>query len=94
MKEKRRKFTSVFKTKVVLEALKERTTLSELSQKYEVHQNIIGKWKAEFLEKASIVFEKDVKKEETKIKDGELFKEIGMMKVENDWLKKKLGLYR
>jgi len=91
MKEKRRKFTSAFKTKVVLEALKERTTLSELSQKYEVHPNIIGKWKTEFLENASLVFDKNNKKESTNTEHDELYKEIGKMKIENDWLKKKLG---
>ena len=56
MKKSRRKFTSVFKTKVVLELLKERNTLSEIAQKYEIHPTIISKWKTEFLEKASIVF--------------------------------------
>ena len=56
MKKSRRKFTSVFKTKVVLELLKERNTLSEIAQKNEIHPTIISKWKTEFLEKASIVF--------------------------------------
>ena len=56
MKKSGRKFTSVFKTKVVLELLKERNTLSEIAQKNEIHPTIISKWKTEFLEKASIVF--------------------------------------
>ena len=40
----------------MLELLKERITLSEIAQKYEIHPTIISKWKTEFLEKASIVF--------------------------------------
>ena len=41
----RRKFTAEFKAKVAMEALQERLTLSELSKKYEVHPNLITKWK-------------------------------------------------
>ena len=43
----RRKFTSKFKTKVVLEALKERSTVQELAKKHTLHPNQISKWKAE-----------------------------------------------
>jgi transposase len=93
MKDTRRKFSSAFKTKVVLEALKERSTLSELSQKYEIHPNQIASWKREFLEKAEHVFEQS--RGNTKEKDLEkqrdnLYRQIGQLKVENDWLKKKL----
>ena len=49
---KRRKFTSKFKTKVVLEALSERYTLSELAERHQVHPNQISKWKSQFLEQA------------------------------------------
>jgi transposase len=45
----RRKFTSKFKTKVVLESLKERQTLSELARKYEVQPQQISSWKKDFL---------------------------------------------
>ncbi|RTY34520.1 hypothetical protein EKD02_09805 [Chlorobium phaeovibrioides] len=45
-----------FKTKVVLEALSERFTLTELAQKHEIHPNQITLWKREFLEKAPEVF--------------------------------------
>ena len=45
---KRRKFTSKFKTKVVLESLKERQTVAELAQKYEIHPTQISAWKREF----------------------------------------------
>ena len=52
-KRQRRKFSSDFKLKVILEALREDSTLAQLSQKYELHGNQISKWKTDFLEKAA-----------------------------------------
>jgi transposase len=54
MKAKRRKFTAAFKAQVVIEALKERLTLAEISKKFEVHPNMISKWKQEFLERSPV----------------------------------------
>jgi transposase-like protein len=65
MKQKRRKFNPEFKTKVVLEDLSERLTLTELAQKYELHPNQITQWKRKFLEKASDVFSKGEKAQKT-----------------------------
>ena len=91
MKKQKRKFSASFKTTVVLEAIKERYTLSELAQKYELHPNQISHWKKEFLSKAESVFEQPHnKKEQLEKEKEELYKQIGQMKVENDWLKKKL----
>jgi transposase len=53
----RRKFSADFKTKVVLESLKEKNTIEELARKYELHPNQISLWKKDFLSKASSVFE-------------------------------------
>ena len=92
----RRKFTSEFKAKVALEAIKERSTLAELSKKYELSGVIISRWKGEFLEKASSIFERniqDVVGEEDKTE--RLYAQIGKLKVEIDYLKKnceKLGI--
>src|SRR5690625_5228726 len=52
MKRKRRHFGSKFKTKVVLEALKERETIQQIASKYELHPNQITNWKKQFLENA------------------------------------------
>ena len=85
----RRKFTSKFKTKVVLEALKERVSLSELAQKHELSPTQISKWKREFLDNASVIFESpqtDKRSEAEKEKDR-LLKTIGELKIENDFLK-------
>jgi transposase len=94
MKRTRKKFSPAFKFKVVLEALKEQSTLSEMAQKYEVHPNVISRWKAEFLDKAESVFDSKSNKPEEPQKEDDLYKEIGRMKIENDWLKKKLGPFQ
>ncbi|UWX56777.1 transposase [Chlorobaculum sp. MV4-Y] len=94
MKQTRRKFTPEFKTKVVLEALSERLPMAELAQKHELHPNQITQWKREFLDKASDVFSKGEKARKTEQdyqqESEELYKTIGQLKVEVDWLKKKL----
>ena len=91
-KQSRRKFTAEFKSKVVLEALKERSTIEELAKKHEVHPTQINTWKREFLSKAISVFD-DKSDSEQKQKEADtekLYAQIGQLKVENDFLKKKL----
>ena len=93
-KKNRRKFNAEFKAKVVLEALKERSTVEELGKKYEIHPNQIHTWKKEFLNNASVVFSSGEKRmEDKKLQEEErekLYAQIGQQKVEIDWLKKKL----
>lgn len=88
--QKRRKLTAEFKAKVALEALKERQTLQELAQKYELHPNQISSWKQEFLQNASVVFTKGKKKDTEAVASAKLYEEIGRLKVENSFLKKSL----
>ncbi len=94
MKRSRRKFTAEFKAKVVLEAIKEQRSLSELAERFELHPNLISIWKREFLDNAAKVFSKgdEIKNtiEEVEKEKEKLFKQIGRLKVENDWLKKKV----
>lgn len=94
MKGKRRKLSAAFKAKVAIEALKERESLAELSKRFEVHPNMISKWKQEFLENSSAVFEKE--KNKSQEPDTEkLYARIGRLELEKDFLKKsldKLGL--
>ena len=61
MRRKRKNFSSEFKAKVVIEALKEQKTIAELAQIFELHPNQISTWKKEFLGNASEVFEKSPK---------------------------------
>jgi transposase-like protein len=94
MKGKRRKFGAAFKAKVAIEALKERESLAELSKRFEVHPNMISKWKQEFLENSSAAFEKE--KDKSQEADTEkLYARIGRLELEKEFLKKsldKLGL--
>lgn len=89
---KRRKFTSAFKTKVVLEALSERYSIQELSRKHGVHANQISKWKNQFLSNAETVFEKPGSRvSEEELEKERLYKVIGQQKIEIDFLKKALS---
>ena len=87
---KRRKFSSAFKTKVVLDALSERYTIQELGRKHQIHPNVITKWKTQFLEDAQSVFENKSDKK-TESEEERLYKVIGQQKVEIDFLKKALS---
>jgi transposase len=89
-KKKRQNHSAEFKAKVAIEALKEQKTISELAQLYQVHPNQISVWKKEFLENASQVFEKGNKKPKEDVELAKLYEAIGQLKIENDWLKKKL----
>jgi transposase len=86
------RFTSKFKTKLVLEVLKERLTTHELAQKFEVTPQQINLWKREFLASAESVFDKGTKskKTESQEKEEHLLKVIGQQKVELDFLKNAL----
>lgn len=88
----RRKFTSKFKTKVVLDALKESNSLKDLALKYELSPSQISTWKTEFLNQAEGVFDKTIKSAKTQAEEERemMLKTIGELKMENDFLKKVL----
>jgi putative transposase len=89
----RKRFDKSFKTKVALEALKGEETISELASRYEVHPNQISKWKKQALEGLPDLFGDKRQKGNKSASDreAELFEQIGRLKVELDWLKKKSG---
>jgi len=91
MKTSRRKFSSKFKTKVVLEALKEQSTLQELASKHELQPTQISKWKKEFIENASASFDSKQKNDTESVEKDKLFSKIGQLQVEIDFLKHVLG---
>lgn len=90
----RRKFSAEFKLKAVMEILKGEKTATQLVGELEVHPLVLSDWKKHFLEVGAQIFEKPRKaskiNEEAKEK-SELFEQIGRLKMENEWLKKKLG---
>ena len=89
----RRRFSAEFKARVAREALKEQKTMAELATQYDVHPNQISKWKKHLIESLPDVFshrlQSDRKAEEA-LKDR-LYRQIGQLQVELDWLKKKVG---
>jgi transposase-like protein len=90
MKSKRKNHSSAFKAKVVIEALKEQKTITELAMIYEIHPNQISIWKKEFLDNASEVFDKSSKHAKDESDVSKLYEAIGQLQIENNWLKKKL----
>ena len=96
MARKRRRFSADFKAKVALEAVKNQRTVAELTSDYQLHANQITQWKKQLLASLPEVFgrrrEQDAAEQEQLA--GELYQEIGRLKMELDWLKKKSGLER
>ncbi len=95
MSEKKRKsFTSQHKAKVALEAIRGAKTLNEIAQEFTVHPNQVSEWKRELLAQASCIF--DTKRGPRTIDPStspeRLYSEIGRLKMELDWLKKKSGI--
>ncbi len=84
MKKTRRKFTAAFKAKVAIEALKERMTLSELSEQYEIHSNQIQKWKQEFVSRSTEIFETKAPEKNFESERKKLFAKIGELKMEKE----------
>ena len=91
-KKTRRKFSAEFKAKVVLEALRERSTIEELARKHELHPNQINTWKKEAVANLAAVFGsgKDDGSADLEKQTEKLYAKIGQLEVENDFLKKNL----
>jgi len=90
-----KKFSSDFKAKVALEAIQVLKTLNEIGQEFGVHPVQVGKLKKELQEQASSLFDakRGPKPVEPTADPDKLYTEIGRLKVELDWLKKKSGLF-
>jgi transposase-like protein len=91
MGKERKQHSADFKAKVALEAIKEQETINEIAKRYEVHPNMISRWKQDALDGMSETFStrRDKKAKENDVTKEELFKQIGQLTVEVDWLKKK-----
>ena len=90
--QKRHKFSQEFKAKVALTAIKGDKTTAELSSLFGVHGNVINRWAKEAKERLSLVFaDNGAKNKDKEALVEELYKRIGQLNVENEWLKKKLG---
>jgi putative transposase len=87
----RRRHSSAFKAKVALEAIKGAKTLNELATEFGVHPVQIAQWKKHALEGLPGVFEGAVHRQEQADQAliAQLYQEIGQLKIERDWLRKK-----
>jgi putative transposase len=94
MKDKRRNHNAAFKAKVAMEAVKGDKTIAELASQYEVHPTQIAQWKKQLLESLPDIFSNSRQKDRHKQDERteHLYQQIGQLKVELDWLKKKSGL--
>lgn len=92
MSKKRKRYSAEFKAKVALAALKNEETTAELAQRFGVHPTMITTWKRSLSEGASEIFDKNKKSQkQTEETIDELHRQIGRLKVENDFLSKGLG---
>jgi len=93
MSNKRKRYNPEFKAKVALAAIKNEETMSELAARFGVHPTMITSWKRTLLDGASDIFDKGQKsKKQTEEHVDELYKQIGRLQVERDFLSKKLSL--
>ena len=89
---KRRQFSAEFKAKVAIEAIKGQQTVAELAGRYQVHPNQIAQWKKQLLDAADQVFSRrrEADRQQQEELTEKLYEQIGRMKVEVEFLQKKL----
>jgi putative transposase len=94
MKSQRKRHTADFKARVALEAAKGNKTINEIAAKYSVHPNLVSQWKKQLLESLPQIFSDPRFKQDHDHEqlEAQLYQQIGQLKVELDWLKKKVGL--
>ena len=93
MARKRARYSAAFKAQVALAALKEDRTVNELASKFEVHASLIHGWKKQLLAQAESIFADGAKAGAgaSEAHEAELYEQIGRLKMELEWLKKKVG---
>lgn len=91
MRKKRKQYSSEFKFKVALEATKEAETINEIASRYGVHPTQVRDWKKKLIEEGSGVFGRNLVRQiqEHETRETELYEQIGRLKMELEWLKKK-----
>jgi transposase-like protein len=92
---KRRQYSSQFKFKVALEAVKEIKTVNEIASVYNLHPSQVRKWRKQLMTEGASVFGSNLSRqlEEQTARETELFEQIGRLNMEMAWLKKKAALF-
>jgi transposase-like protein len=95
MEKQRRQFNEQFKFKVALEAAKGLRTINEIASDYEVHPNQVSAWKKRLLEEGSGVFSRKQARaqQEQAEQEAALYEQIGRLKMELEWVKKKAARF-
>ena len=95
MTKKRKKYSQQFKFKVALEAIKELKTINEIASAYDVHPTQVKSWKKQLLAEGATVFGQKVAQQlrEQEARETELYEQIGRLKMELEWLKKKAAQF-
>jgi transposase-like protein len=92
MSQKRKMHSAQFKAKVALAALQNEETTAQLANRFNVHPTMISAWKRQLLDGAVELFDKNHKsRKQVEGQVDELYRQIGQLKVENDFLARKLG---
>ena len=90
---KKKTHSALFKSEVAITAIKGELTQAQISSKYEIHASQITSWKKPAIEAIKLIFASklspDKKNQSASIEQSKLYEEIGRLKVELDWLKKK-----
>ena len=87
----RKKHSNELKARIALDAIRGQKTMSELASEYGVHANQISRWKKQLLDAAPDIFTrgKDKEVEKKEVERDRLYKKVGQLQVEVDWLKKR-----
>ena len=96
MSKKRRRHSPEFKVRVALEAIKGLKTSSEIASEYGVHPVQISQWKRQLLDNATDVFDSNRSQKEladAEAREGDLYEQVGRLKMELEWLKKKAAKF-
>jgi len=94
MKRERKRYDGTLKAKVAVEAIKSQRTVNEIASSYGIHPHQVGQWKKQALEQLPEIFSNGrIRSQQAdEVLRDRLYQEIGQLKVELDWLKKKSGL--